>query len=237
MCKAWIATFGGSGHLKYLDELLELFCNFVYELPQRTTTFIWNNSIASLTGNEGSYVPLDLIQEWMIGEIKSHLARSDEAFDASFARDVVAPNVRGALECKKAMKSMFGLVATARHRGDGLDDECVARLLRDIRSTEANRFRRGRHYGHVAHDDDTAGYNTLEKGKLQSFLMRTTADVCASGEASSGPDAGTSADEGLAAFPEPDVSALVEGLLNPALVDGDLDIWDGWDEEGDSATT
>ncbi|EJD50314.1 hypothetical protein AURDEDRAFT_160846 [Auricularia subglabra TFB-10046 SS5] len=164
----WTSTFAGSGHTKYLDEMLELFCNFAYEYPQRLTDFIWDHSVASLSGREHSYVPLDLIQEWMIGEIKSHMARSDETFDSKFVRGIVAPNIRGAQECKQAMRRMFGLAKSAAHRTDRLDDDCVARLLRDIQTTQSNRFRKGRHYGHAANDDDATGYNALEGGKMES---------------------------------------------------------------------
>lgn len=218
--KAWTARFAGSGHTKYVEELLELFCLFEYELTEAMTGLIWDNSIGSLTGNEGSYVPLDLIQEWMIGEIKGHLSRSDEAFDSPFVREVVAPNVRGAQELKKSVRELLGLAATSGRRpGDGLDDKVVARLLRDIRATEANRFRRGRHYGHVARDDDAAGNDVLEGGKVASFLKRTTADVCTSA------DVRHEAPAPSAGAPPINVDVLVHGVLGSAVPDED--VWDG----------
>lgn len=102
----------------------------------------------------------------MIGEIKSHMVRSDEAFDSKFVREVVSPNIRGAQECKQAIRRMFGLTKTAAHRTDRLDDECVARLLRDMQTTQSNRFRKGRHYGHTANDDDAAGYNEIGRAHV-----------------------------------------------------------------------
>lgn len=218
----WTSTFAGSGHTKYQDELLELYCNFTYEYPEKLTNFIWDNSVASLTGKPHSYVPLDLIQEWMIGEIKSHLARSDEAFDSKFVREIVAPNVRGAQECKLAIRRMFGLTKQASHHRHGLDDECVARLLRDMETTQPNRFRRGRHYGHVAHDDDAAGFDELEGGKVRSFLKRTTSDVWASAEAEpDGHEAGTPS----VGAPASNLSSLVDGVFSVS--PEDEDVWDG----------
>ncbi|EJD47521.1 hypothetical protein AURDEDRAFT_163392, partial [Auricularia subglabra TFB-10046 SS5] len=170
----WLFTFAGSGHRKYQNEVLELICKFLFEYPEPLWNALLDNSVGSLSGEDGSYVPLDCIQEWAIGDIKEQMQkRVDKDFEDDFTRNVIAPNVLMTAECKKVICNMFGLAAKTTSHGEVVDDASTLRIMNDLEDKQANMYRTGCHYGTAAPSDFAVGYNALEAGRVAGFVART----------------------------------------------------------------
>ncbi|KAJ6559001.1 hypothetical protein B0H10DRAFT_1651020, partial [Mycena sp. CBHHK59/15] len=56
-------SFWGAHSTKYGNELLELACNFLYEISEDLITAVLNNYLVNPSGRSGHWFELDLLQE------------------------------------------------------------------------------------------------------------------------------------------------------------------------------
>src|SRR5882724_6138933 len=96
--KVWTFTFTGSGKNKYSNELLELTCNFEFEYTPALQELVKNNWLCNLSGIEGCWFGLDLLQEKNIKRLKKMAQRRDADFGGSFFQEIVALNVRAFIQ-------------------------------------------------------------------------------------------------------------------------------------------
>jgi hypothetical protein len=172
----WAFTFTGSGKSKYANELLELTCNFEFEYSEELKTAILNNWLCNLSGLDGCWFPLDLLQEKNIKQLKQMAQPRNAAFDGSFFQDVISLNVQAFLDAIASMKTAVRLSKKGgahRRTEKNMDD-----LKRNIEEQGMHKFHAGRTSTHVAKNDFKAGYEILADGKrIKEFIVRTLRDA------------------------------------------------------------
>ncbi|KAI0700077.1 hypothetical protein BC835DRAFT_1304258 [Cytidiella melzeri] len=99
----WVFTFCGSGRSKYTNELLEVACNLEYEYSNELKTAIMNNWLCNLTGDEGHWFPMDLMQEHNINLLKSMSGSRSSPFADPFFKEVISLNIRNFLDIKESL--------------------------------------------------------------------------------------------------------------------------------------
>jgi len=80
-----------------------LACNFEYEYSAELQELILNNWLVNLTGIEGCWFPMDLMQEHNIKQLKKLAERQDATFGGEFFQEVVAMNIRALLKANKTV--------------------------------------------------------------------------------------------------------------------------------------
>ncbi|KAJ7588078.1 hypothetical protein C8J56DRAFT_785967 [Mycena floridula] len=174
----WTFTFPGSGRSKYANELLEIVCNFEYEYSDDLKQAILNNWLCNLTGFDGCWFPMDLLQEHNIKQLKKMAERRNAEFNDPFFRDIISYNIRAFLEIIDSMKTSAQLNATSKLHTQKKKVSTLKSILRSNKDTSVHKFCAGRDLGHLAQDDFQAGHIMLGEGKkLKEFLDRTARDM------------------------------------------------------------
>ncbi|GBE80138.1 hypothetical protein SCP_0213410 [Sparassis crispa] len=106
----WTFTFAGSGRSKYANELLEFTCQFEFEYSEELKTAIKNNWLCNLSGIEGCWFPMDLLQEKNIKQLKKMSQRKDNPFGGEFFKNIVAMNIRAFLQAIVSMRDTVRLL-------------------------------------------------------------------------------------------------------------------------------
>ncbi|KAF5386775.1 hypothetical protein D9615_001662 [Tricholomella constricta] len=237
----WTFTFPGAGKSKYSNELLELACNFEFEYCEALQTAVKNNWLCNLSGIEGCWFPMDLLQEKNIKQLKKMSQHRDMTFGGKFFREVISINIRHYLNAISAMNrsvkiSAKGGVHRQRKRAAALKE-----LTRNMEDQGLHKFCAGRHRGHAARDDFEVGYLKFSDGKkIQEFIERTLRDAGAihSDDGNRANDGNGNEGEGRDGHDEGDEAArfvpsmMVDGRLVLGDVVGDSDT----DSESDSDT-
>ncbi|PBK64863.1 hypothetical protein ARMSODRAFT_892428 [Armillaria solidipes] len=172
--KIWIFSFAGGSNQNYVSYLLETYCLFKYEASKTLKDAIWNNWLVNLTGELGSWIEADLLQEhynrWLEDMVQKHGGR----FDDSFYRQTISPNVHCFLRIKEEFESAFELSRRSKsHTSPHLRDEYKI-LLTIFREEQLHLFRPTRSMGHAASDLLNRGYKRLHEEKLPEFLKKST---------------------------------------------------------------
>ncbi|KII90407.1 hypothetical protein PLICRDRAFT_157547 [Plicaturopsis crispa FD-325 SS-3] len=174
----WTFTFTGSGRSKYANELLELACNFEYEYSEWLKEGVLNNWLVNLSGLEGCWFPMDLLEEKNIKQLKKMAKRRDISFGSDFFRDIVAYNIRAFLEAKKSMESTVRLAHKGGSHRRAKKVAAMKKLTTAVEERELHKFRAGRTLGHKAQDDFEVGYLRLaDSTRIEDFIARTLRDA------------------------------------------------------------
>ncbi|THH01002.1 hypothetical protein EW026_g1593 [Hermanssonia centrifuga] len=174
----WTFMFCGSGKSKYTNELLEIACNFEYEYSDALQEAILNNWLCNLTGLDGCWFPMDLLQEHNIKQLKVMSNERVSSFGSNYFKNVIAYNVRNFLEVKELLQVATGLAkknGAHRRKKKVIGLKLLAQTMREH---QLHRYREGRTYGHVAKDDFATGYCTLDgTTRISDFVKRTSTDT------------------------------------------------------------
>jgi hypothetical protein len=91
-----------------------LACNFEYEYSQELQELILNNWLVNLSGIEGCWFLMDLMEEHNIKQLKKLAECCDTTFSGQFFQDVIAMNICALL---KANDSIQGAVCLGHQGG------------------------------------------------------------------------------------------------------------------------
>ncbi|KAJ7143535.1 hypothetical protein C8R43DRAFT_891527 [Mycena crocata] len=172
----WTFTFTGCGKNKYLNELLEISCNFLYEYSPDLRRTQLNNWLCTFT-EHGCWFPMDLLQEKNIKLLKKLSQRRDSSFGAAFYQEIISYNIRALSKSSETMQSAVGISRTGGRHRRAKKEAAMKELGTAMSERQLHKFRAGRDFGHRANDDFEAGYLKLSKGKVKDFIKRTIADA------------------------------------------------------------
>lgn len=198
-----ILTFSGSSHSKYMQYLLEMFCDLELESSPELREAFLANWIINPSGQTGRFVAGDKFQEQLQDEMYEHIGRKDRGFEEDYMRKVIAPNAYRFVLIKKAATEGLGLTQrTGKHSEPHTNTE-TTKLLEVYKENQLHSFRKGRTYGTDLRkvDDLGRGVQRLMDGKLASWINDTTrARVINMAQTTSQP----SEDDTISAFAELD---------------------------------
>ncbi|KAG8700275.1 hypothetical protein FRC09_006067 [Ceratobasidium sp. 395] len=210
----WQFTFVGSNKSKYANELLNLACNFFFEFPDALQTAIKENWLCNLSGLQGCWMPMDLMQEHHICELKRKVQRRDEDFEGAFFQTVVSRNIRWFAHTRSAVRSSVDLKNATSSHGALKDPATHDRLLRSLSDERIHTFTPGRSFGYRSRDDLLQGRRSMPD-KVKHFIRRTMHQAGA-GMASTSLEDTVEGDETIDNDYEPPVPAMViDGQLIP----------------------
>ncbi|EUC67534.1 hypothetical protein RSOL_553220, partial [Rhizoctonia solani AG-3 Rhs1AP] len=171
----WQFSFMGANKSKYATELLELACGFMFEFPEALQTAIKNNWLCNFSGLNGCWMPMDLMQEHHIRELKDKAQRRDTDFESSFFQHVISRNIRWFAATRTSVTKAFNDGKDTRSSSHSKTDNSgtVARLLVSLESERVHSFVPGRSHGWLSRDNRSEG-RRLMPAKLQHFLHRTS---------------------------------------------------------------
>lgn len=224
LIQVWTFTFTGSGKGKYSNELLELACNFKYEYSAELKELILNNWLVNLSGIEGCWFPMDLMQEHNIKQLKKLADRRDSTFGGTFFQEVISMNIRATLHANDAVRAAVRLGSRGGVHPRRQKKAAEKRFGDAMTERELHRFRAGRTYGYTAHDDFAHGYNMLMMGtKIINFIARTMVDAGAIHDEEGAAAGDEEPEEHIDLPPTPGI--IVDGVL----VTGEAldEVWDG----------
>lgn len=112
--QVWTYTFTGSGKSKYANKLLGLTCNFEFKYSKELQYAILNNWLCNLSGINGCWFSMDLMQEKNIKQLKKMSQKRNATFGGTFFKQVIAVNIR---EYLAAMASTNAFVGLAKRGG------------------------------------------------------------------------------------------------------------------------
>ncbi|THH04412.1 hypothetical protein EW146_g10186 [Bondarzewia mesenterica] len=174
----WTYTFTGSGKNKYSNELLELTCNFEFEYSEDLKNAILDNWLCNLSGIEGCWFPMDLLQEKNIKQLKKMSQKRNTPFGGAFFKAIIAVNIRAFLEAITTMKTSVRLVRTGASHRRTAKTAAAKELTRNMAEQGLHKFRAGRQLGRVAQDDFEMGYLRFQKtSRILDFIERTIRDA------------------------------------------------------------
>ncbi|KAI0693209.1 hypothetical protein BC835DRAFT_1491070 [Cytidiella melzeri] len=174
----WVFTFCGSGRSKYTNELLEVACNFEYEYSNKLKTAIMNNWLCNLTGDEGRWFPMDLMQEHNINLLKSMSGSRSSPFADPFFKEVISLNIHNFLDIKESLRTAVGIGAKSGSHKQKKKAVALRHLRNTMREHELHKFRASRTFGFMAQDDFAAGYDRFDyTSRIEDFVQRTLADM------------------------------------------------------------
>ncbi|CUA74737.1 Transmembrane protein 245 [Mus musculus] [Rhizoctonia solani] len=171
----WQFSFMGANKSKYATELLELACGFMFEFPEALQIAIKNNWLCNFSGLNGCWMPMDLMQEHNIRELKDKAQRRDTDFESSFFQHVISRNIRWFAATRssvtKALHDGKDNRSTTHSKSDNSD--AITLLLASLELERVHSFVPGRSHGWLSRDNRSEG-RRLMPTKLQHFLHRTT---------------------------------------------------------------
>ena len=142
-----ILTFSGSSHSKYMQYLLEMFCDLELESSPELREAFLANWIINPSGQTGRFVAGDKFQEQLQDEMYEHIGRKDRGFEEDYMRKVIAPNAYRFVLIKKAATEGLGLTQrTGKHSEPHTNTE-TTKLLEVYKENQLHLFRKGRTYG------------------------------------------------------------------------------------------
>ncbi|KDN33917.1 hypothetical protein RSAG8_12993, partial [Rhizoctonia solani AG-8 WAC10335] len=171
----WQFTFMGANKSKYATELLELACGFIFEFPEALQTAIKNNWLCNFSGLNGCWLPMDLMQEHHIRELKDKAQRRDTDFESPFFQHVISRNIRWFAATRTSVTKAFndGKVTRSSAHSKSDNSAAIAQLLVSLELERVHSFVPGRSHGWLSRDNRSEG-RRLMSTKLQHFLRRTT---------------------------------------------------------------
>ncbi|THU77523.1 hypothetical protein K435DRAFT_877734 [Dendrothele bispora CBS 962.96] len=175
--KIWIFIFAGGSNTNYRDLLLKMYCLFRYQTSTDLKNAIWNNWLVNVTGELGSWIPNDLLQEHYNCWLESLVEKANGDFDNDFLRKVLSPNVEFFLQLKEEFETSLGLHHWSKsHTSPHLRAE-YQQLLTMYREEELHQFRPKRSMGHAATNLFDTGIHKLKKNSLRTFLEKQTNNI------------------------------------------------------------
>ena len=172
--KVWVFTFTGSGCNKYSNELLKLTCNFEFEYSPELQEAVKNNWLCNLTGIEGCWFLMDLLQEKNIKQLKKMVQRRDATFGGNFFQTIVALNIQAFLQVISSMRTMARLGDKGGTHRRQKKQAAMRELWRHMEEHGLHRFRAGHNQGHSTQDDFEAGYDRFDTTpRITDFISRT----------------------------------------------------------------
>ncbi|GJE89205.1 hypothetical protein PsYK624_053000 [Phanerochaete sordida] len=173
----WTFTFCGSGKSKYTNELLELACEFEYELWDELKTLILNNWLCNPSGFDGCWFPMDLMMEHNIKELKTMSDEKKKEFGSAYFREVIAYNIRHLLGVKEWMRDTTGLCRKSGAHRQKKKAAAFRAMARAMREHGLHLYFPGRRSAHHAQDDFAVGDATLtDTSRIQDYVRRTGTD-------------------------------------------------------------
>lgn len=154
-------------------------CNFEYEYSQELQELIKNNWLVNLSGIEGCWFPMDLMEEKNIKQLKKLAERRDATFGGSYFQDVIAMNVRALLKANESVRDAMRLGRKGGKHKRKAKEDAKRRLSTAMYERQMHKFRLGRTHGYAASDDHITGYELLGRGRIKDFVTRTLLDSAA----------------------------------------------------------
>ncbi|KAH9911496.1 uncharacterized protein B0H18DRAFT_1062212 [Fomitopsis serialis] len=173
--KVMVFTFAGSTHTKYTAYLLEMICNLELESTPALRHAILSNLVVNLTGNEGSFQPGDLMQEYFNRLLEAVAEKKGVEYGDHFVRHIISRNLHHFASLLNDLKGGVGLQRrSGRHTTPQKQPEfkILAGIYQDC---ELHSRRRGREYPGVARDVDDfrKGYEKLQDGKMKKWIAES----------------------------------------------------------------
>jgi hypothetical protein len=135
-----------------------------------------NNLLCNLSGIEGCWFGLDLLQEKNIKRLKKMAQRRDADFGGSFFQEIVALNVRAFIQATDSMNTAVCLTQKGGAHRRTKKMAAMKELATSMQNQQLHRFCEGRTWGYEASDDFEKGYSLLIK-KIPEFISRTLKDA------------------------------------------------------------
>lgn len=131
-----------------------------------------------MSGIEGCWFPMDLLQEHNIKQLKKMSERRDATFDGKFFKEIVAYNIRAFLQANESMKASVRLASKRGTHHRKKHHASMKELADAMSERQLHKLRVGRILGHVAKDDFEAGNMILSDGsRIKNFIHRTLLDA------------------------------------------------------------
>ncbi|CCO36908.1 hypothetical protein BN14_11055 [Rhizoctonia solani AG-1 IB] len=169
--QVWLFTFAGSGSSKYTNELLELSAGFIYEFPEELQKAIMNNWLCNFSGNQGSWMPMDLMQEHHIRDLKDKSQHRDQDFEGEFFKKILSRNTRSFAQVRSTMNQALHLKDLSGRHGEAKHLSTRRKLLSTLEAQRIHVLVPGRDYGWKAQDDLMAGKQAMAT-KVSNFVKR-----------------------------------------------------------------
>ncbi|KAH9933360.1 uncharacterized protein B0H18DRAFT_983268 [Fomitopsis serialis] len=175
--KVMLFTFAGSTHAKYTTYLLETITNLELESTPELRHAILSNLVVNLTGQPGSFLPADLMQEYFSRLLDAVAEKEGVDYADQSVHDAISRNLHHFASLLTDQKDGVGL----QHRSGKHSAKPELTVLTGIyREAELHSRRKGREYPGPARevDDFRRGYEKLRDGKLKwwvndSLFMRS----------------------------------------------------------------
>ncbi|GJE92463.1 hypothetical protein PsYK624_086170 [Phanerochaete sordida] len=173
----WVFTFCGSGRSKYTNELLELICSFEYEFSDELAAVVLDHWLCNLTGYDGCWFPLDLLQEHGNRQLKKLTNDRAAPFGSAHFKNIISYNIRYLLDVKDSLRDTLGLSSRSGSHKRKKKMVAMRRVSALMRERELHRFRQGRSLSPLAQDDFENGYRIFARTtRLRDFTTRTALD-------------------------------------------------------------
>ncbi|EIM79139.1 uncharacterized protein STEHIDRAFT_163962 [Stereum hirsutum FP-91666 SS1] len=111
---------------------------------------VLNNWLCNLTGYLGGQVPMDLLQEHNIKQLKEMSQQRDATFGGEFFRQVVSMNIRSFLGIRQVLRSAVSLNKRSQIHRRKKKVAAIREFTKEMEAHDLHEYRAGRYPGHTA---------------------------------------------------------------------------------------
>ncbi|KAJ6576740.1 hypothetical protein B0H10DRAFT_1836791, partial [Mycena sp. CBHHK59/15] len=174
-------SFWGAHSTKYGNELLELACNFLYEISEDLITAVLNNYLVNPSGRSGHWFELDLLQEHFNFWIKRLFNSKSHDFDSKHLSEAVGLNIAGISKLREMFPGLFGLKQNGQRHKDASTVHDINQLGIHLRKNHILEYEGGRDQPYQVDNEWGIGHAILQEHQLKTFLHRTAGGGSATG--------------------------------------------------------
>jgi len=171
-------SFAGLSHSKYVSYLLETIVSLELESSEELRSAVLQSTLINLTGRPGSFLALDLMQEYFNRLLQAIVQRKGADYGDKYIRDVVARNLHHFVHIKNEFREGVGLSdRSGCHSAPHTRPE-VKSLLNVYQRHQLHYRRPGRKIEDITSaqlDDFTSGVSRLSLTKLRNWIKDTLA--------------------------------------------------------------
>ncbi|TRM69621.1 hypothetical protein BD626DRAFT_474783 [Schizophyllum amplum] len=172
MTKCQLFHFAGGSHSKYTDYVLEMIVRLEEASPELKEEIL-RLSLVNLTGKPGAFSYGDLVQEYFNRLLDAVVRHKGVEYGDSFIRNVWSRNLHHVAQLKGEWLEGLGLKQRSAAHSDPSRQADMRTLLNVYRTHQLHTYRPHRIIVDDNLDRFSAGYQSLEKKKLASFLRRS----------------------------------------------------------------
>ncbi|KAI0260320.1 hypothetical protein BC834DRAFT_832002 [Gloeopeniophorella convolvens] len=170
--KIWLFSFAGSGHNRYSQYLVEMFCNLELEYPEPMRRALFENWLVNRTGKPGHFLEIDLMQEHFNHWLAQLAQHKGKEYDHPWYREILSLQVDSILHITREMEQNARLEARRKaHTSPHLNFELIE-IMKSCKKFQLHVRCDGRDFGFHAKDHFSAGIDVLGDGKLGEFVKK-----------------------------------------------------------------